>query len=156
MYPQGLWSQRSEGLGISELECGWKTIHTLFRTVWIISILYKFVWERLLSLRFLELNLKGRKAPQSWQARYHCQLRPLFLNSRIASMYEFLCVRVVGRVLKHRECKRTAPRRGWKTISPKVKKTSLINFRCRESVCYNIENVKEQHQGEVERQSVQR
>ena len=33
-------------------------------------------------------------------------------------------------VLQHRECKRTAPRRGSKTISPKVKKTPLINLGC--------------------------
>ena len=34
-------------------------------------------------------------------------------------------------ILIHRECQRTAPRRGWKTIDLKGKKTSLINFRCR-------------------------
>ena len=34
-------------------------------------------------------------------------------------------------VLQHGECKRTAPRSGWKTISPKVKKAPLINLGCR-------------------------
>ena len=42
-----------------------------------------------------------------------------------------VCMCVCTYVLQHRECKRTAPRRGWKTNSPKVKKISLIHFGCR-------------------------
>ena len=39
-------------------------------------------------------------------------------------------------VLIHRECTRTAPRRGWKTINTKAKKTSLNNLGCRKAaVC---------------------
>ena len=37
-------------------------------------------------------------------------------------------------VLQHRECIRTAPRRGWKTINTNGKKTSLNNFGCH-TVC---------------------
>ena len=33
--------------------------------------------------------------------------------------------------VQHRECKRTAPRRGWRTINTKAKKTSLNIFGCR-------------------------
>ena len=33
-------------------------------------------------------------------------------------------------VLQHRECKRAAPRRGWKRINKKRKKISLNNFGC--------------------------
>ena len=41
-------------------------------------------------------------------------------------------------VLQHRECKRTAPRRGWITINTKGKKTSLNNFGCQNisTCCY--------------------
>ena len=42
-----------------------------------------------------------------------------------ASVFLLACV------LQHRECNRTAPRRGWKTISRKGKFISLIDFGCR-------------------------
>ena len=38
-------------------------------------------------------------------------------------------------VLQHRECKWTAPRRGWKTINTQVKNTSLNTFGCRKCMC---------------------
>jgi hypothetical protein len=63
-------------------------------------------------------------------------------------------------VLQHRECTRTAPRRGWITINTKGKKTFSIQIIISAVGCqlvcvsYNIENVKEQHQGEVARQSI--
>ena len=41
------------------------------------------------------------------------------------------CVYSNKHVLQHRECKRTAPRRGWITINTEGKKTSLNNFGCR-------------------------
>ena len=43
-----------------------------------------------------------------------------------------------------------ALRTGWKTIDSKGHKTSM----CERCVCYNRENVKEQHQGEAESQSI--
>ena len=41
--------------------------------------------------------------------------------------------------LQHRVCRSTAPRRGWKTIKRKCKKTSLINLDTPRYVWYNIE-----------------
>ena len=51
------------------------------------------------------------------------------------------CMCVCAYVLQHRECKRTAPRRGWRTISPKGKMTSLIDFRYQHTLCVCVKLV---------------